>query len=200
MVSSRFRGAKDAYALGLWCADGYWWSSSIGLSNADPDLIIRFGEYLETRFPADRIRLRVYRVPSIDPDPRVLLLSGSVSICPAFKMKRTCYHLYVNSRPLLREFKSLRENIELMPGSLVAPYIGGRFDGDGSWGTTPRIAYTTAPEAEKDRELLSRLGVNWTSVLHYERAREYCLYLHKREWEKFIRLVSPYSWKLKSGG
>jgi hypothetical protein len=196
-MADHLMGTRNgAYALGLWCADGYWWSSSIGLSNADPDLIIRFAKYLETRLPSDRIRLRVYRVPAMRPDARVLALTRSVSIRPASKMKSTCYHLYVNSRPLLREFASSRDNLENMPSRLVVPYIAGRFDGDGSWGTTPRIAYTHACEAEKDRKLLGRIGITRTSVLHYEQAREYCLYLHKAEWKRFRRLVGPDSWKL----
>jgi len=32
----------DPYILGLWLADRYWWGSSVGLSNTDERLILRF--------------------------------------------------------------------------------------------------------------------------------------------------------------
>lgn len=101
------RDAEHAYAIGLWCADGYWWSSSIGISNVEPELVIRFGSYLRTQFPRNRLRLRIYEVDGSD--DRVLALTDRISIRPPSKMKRTAYQLYVNSRPLVRAFFSLRE-------------------------------------------------------------------------------------------
>ena len=34
-----FSDEEGFYILGLWCADSYWWGSSIGLSNTNIDLI-----------------------------------------------------------------------------------------------------------------------------------------------------------------
>ena len=37
--------AEDFYILGLWLADGYWRSSSIGLTSVDTRLIERFKRF-----------------------------------------------------------------------------------------------------------------------------------------------------------
>ena len=185
----------DAYAFGLWCADGYWWSSSIGLSNVEPELIVRFGRYLLKSFDRDRLRLRIYAVPGDPPRASVLALTDRVSIRPQFKMKRTAYHVYVNSRSLVRSFFSGRSNLSKLEPHWVGPYFAGRFDGDGNWGETPRISYTYRDEAEIDAALLAGADVEATSVLYYTKANEYCIYIHRRSWERFRNLVGPYSWK-----
>ena len=93
---------KDAYILGLWCVDSYWWASSIGLSNTDKDLIEKFRDFLRRFFPENRI-----------------------------KFNRN--HLFVNSRPLLREFISAKNNLDnLKEDRIIRAYFSGRFDGDGS--------------------------------------------------------------------
>jgi hypothetical protein len=172
------RDADDAYALGLWCADSYWWSSSIGLSNVEPELIARFGEYLGKVLSPDRVRVRAYQVPDTPLDERVLRLTTKLSVRPAFKMRQTAYHVYVNSRPLVRRFFLARERLADLDPLWVGPYIAGRFDGDGSFGTRVRIAYTTRTEAELDARLLSAAGIDKTSVLYYSKANEYCTYIH----------------------
>lgn len=189
------RDADEAYILGLWCADAYWWSSSIGLSNAEPELTLRFGRYLTRILPPDRLRLRIYRVEDDPPDPEVLSLTSRISIRPAVKARRTAYHVYVNSRPLLRLFFDARERVEELPPELIGAYFAGRFDGDGSWGTTPRIAYTTREEAETDVRLLAKVGVPHTSVLHYANVNEYCVYLFKSNAGRFLELIGERSWK-----
>jgi len=95
-----FSNEKDAYILGLWCADGYWWSSSIGLSNIDSDLIGIFQRFLKRHFPEDRIRFNRN-------------------------------HLFVNSRPLLREFILSKKKLDgLKNAGAVRAYFAGRFDGE----------------------------------------------------------------------
>lgn len=190
------RDADDAYALGLWCADGYWWSSSIGLSNVEPDLIEKFGRYLTETLCPDRLRLRIYKVPGHSPDKRLLALTTRVSFRPASKMRRTAYHVYVNSRPLLRQFLQARERVEDLPLRLIGPYFAGRFDGDGCLGSTPRIAYTKRVEAETDKRLLAIVGVQRTSVLHYSRVNEFCVYIHRADLNRFLELIRSYSWKI----
>jgi hypothetical protein len=190
------RDAAHAYALGLWCADGYWWSSSIGISNVEPELVLRFGSFLTTELSPDRLRLRIYQVPRSKPDPRVLALTERISIRPASKMKRTAYHLYVNSRPLVRTFFAQRNRLCDLPREYLGSYFAGRFDGDGVLGDTPRIAYTTGEEARVDADLLGRVGVANTSVLYYKKANEYCIYIHRSSYARFQQLIGPHSWKV----
>ena len=118
------KDADDAYALELWCADSYWWSSSIGLSNVEPELILRFGRYLSKILSRERLRLRIYEVDGID--DRVLRLTERVSVRPSHKMKRTAYHVYVNSRPLVRHFFEGRRRLSELDPKWVGPYIAGR--------------------------------------------------------------------------
>lgn len=191
---SLVRDAGEAYALGLWCADSYWRSSSIGLSNVEPELIIRFARYLSRVLGPDRLRLRIYQVEGDPPDPRVLGLTEKVSVCAPFKMRHTAYHVYVNSRELVRFFFSRRGRLSEIPPSFVGPYVAGRFDGDGNLGTRVRIAYTREEEASCDAILLQIVGIR-TSVLYYSTSSEYCIYLHKCDETKFIELISPFSWK-----
>ncbi|MGZ4212431.1 MAG: hypothetical protein ACXVQV_04285 [Actinomycetota bacterium] len=198
--SAFVRDTTDAYALGLWCADSYWWSSSIGLSNVEPELVIRFGRYLGSILSPERVRVRVYQVEGQAPDERVLDLARSrISIRPSFKMKRTAYHVYVNSRPLVRSFFDARRSVADMPEPMVAPYLAGRFDGDGAFGTPRvpgiRIAYTTHEEASVDQLLLSRIGVEKTSLLHYARVNEWCVYIKKPDVSLFEERIERYSWK-----
>lgn len=166
-----FSDETDAYILGLWCADSYWWSSSIGLSNKDPDLIDNFRKFFMKIFPVERIK---------------------------FKDN----HLYVNSRPLLREFIGAREKlIDLKAKSVVKAYFAGRFDGDGSIDRDLRkdcrIVYSKKFEAETDKELLRKIGINNTKVYHYKKARTFCLYISRYESERFIEEIFPYSIKLQ---
>lgn len=188
-----------AYALGLWCADGYWWSSSIGLSNTRPELILRFGEFLLTVLPRERLRLRVYTVPGSRPSAHVISSCNEdqVRFVNGYKMKRTAYHLYVNSRPLLRAIVKARASLSGSPPAELAAYFAGRYDGDGSWGSTPRIAYTTKEEAQVDRMLLARADFGDTSLLHYAAAGEYCIYFRKAIQERFRYWIGPHSLKLE---
>lgn len=188
------RNAEEAYALGLWCADAYWWSSSIGLSNVEPELILWFGGYLKRVLSPERLRLRVYEVSGDAPDPRVLGLTERISIRPSFKMKRTAYHIYVNSRPLLRGFREARERLAEVEDRFVGPYLAGRFDGDGVAGETPRIAYTTREEAELDANIFRRVGIDST-VLFYEKANEFCIYFRREHLARVKSLIEEHSWK-----
>lgn len=189
------RDADHAYALGLWCADGYWWSSSIGISNVEPELVVRFGGYLASVLSQDRLRLRVYVVDGQEPDERVTELTSRISMRPAFKMKRTAYHLYVNSRPLVRRFFHDRQRLDQLPVRYLGSYLAGRFDGDGTFGVTPRIAYTAKREAEVDQQLLAKAGITRTSVLYYSKANEYCIYIHVADQGRFRSMIERDSWK-----
>ena len=174
---------KDAYILGLWCADGYHRTSSIGLSNTDSDLIEKFSEFFVKIFSKDRVKTRVYY-----PD--------------SYKRRTTAYHLYVNSRPLLRKFKEIKNNVtEFVSGDKILPYIAGRFDGDGSvaknFYSDCRIVYGSLKEAEKDLALMRLLDFQKMKIYHYRSAKTYCLYFSRLETKKFLSLIYPYSVRLQ---
>jgi len=173
----------NAYAFGLWCADGYHRTSSIGLSNTDFDLIERFSDFLESLFPKDRLKMRIYE--------------------PDNKLRRTkAYHMYVNSRPLLRRFKVWKLNpSEFVTKNLILPYMAGRFDGDGSVGSDfhrdCRIVYGGQAEAEQDKAFLEQIGFGRSKIYHYQAARTFCLYVSRLETEQFLSSIHPYSVRLQ---
>lgn len=162
---------KDAYVLGLWCADGYWWSSSIGLSNVDMDLINLFRKFFLKNFPEERIKFN------------------------------RC-HLFVNNRPLLREFLRAKENLQSLENKIaIRAYFAGRFDGDGSIDKNLRndcrIVYSRESEAETDKFLLERIGINNTKVYYYKTAKTFCLYVSRFQAKEFLEKISKHSIKLQ---
>lgn len=166
-----FSSEEDAYILGLWCADSYWWSSSIGLSNADEDLILKFKKYLLKFFLEERI-------------------------------KYNRHHLFVNSRPLLREFITGRNNLEKMKKKdMIKAYFAGRFDGDGSvdknFRNDCRIVYGKNKEVELDQKLLGKININQTRIYYYKKARTFVLYVSRYQANAFLKNIYPYSVKLQ---
>ena len=166
-----FSKEEDAYILGLWCADSYWWASSIGLSNTDPDLIEKFREFLKRFFPENRI-----------------------------KLNRN--HLFVNSRPLLREFTFAKNRLDdLKDTKIICAYLAGRFDGDGSIDKNLRndcrIVYGKKDETEIDKRLLERIGIVKAKIYYYKTAKTFCLYISRYEAKRFLESISNYSRKLQ---
>lgn len=167
-----FKDQKDAYILGLWCADSYWWSSSVGLSNTNRKLIERFRSFFIGKgFPKDRIRYNRN-------------------------------HLFVNSRPLLREFSAGKKMLEKMDKEkIIWPYFAGRFDGDGcidkDLRKDCRISYTESKEANFDRKLLRKLGMKKTKIYRYRTSSTFVLYVSRFIAEEFVRKILPYSLKLQ---
>jgi hypothetical protein len=166
-----FSDEEDSYILGLWCADSYWWGSSIGLSNTNIDLIKRFKRFLKRFFSEERI-----------------------------KFNRN--HLFVNSRPLLREFISAKKVLKnLKKDKVIKAYIAGRFDGDGSIDKNLRndcrIVYGNMDEAKLDKKLLKKIGVNKVKIYYYKSAKTFCLYVSRYETKKFLNYILSYSLKLQ---
>lgn len=167
-----FGDQKDAYILGLWCADSYWWSSSIGLSNTNKKLIEKFRSFLIGKgFSKDRIRYNRD-------------------------------HLFVNSRPLLREFVAGKKTLKnLEKERIIWPYLAGRFDGDGcidkNMRKDCRIVYTEKKEAQFDQALLRKLGIRQTKVYYYRTSSTFVLYFSRFVAEEFVERVLPYSLKLQ---
>ena len=173
----------DAYIIGLWCADGYHRTSSIGLSNTNLDLIKKFSEFLLSLFPKERLKLRVYSPDNL-------------------KRKQTAYHTYVNSRPLLRRFKIWKEQVTtIITKHYILPYFAGRFDGDGSVAKNfykdCRIVYGNQQEAEEDMKLLRSIGFNKIKIYRYTAAHTFCLYVSRLETNKFLSEIYPYSIRLQ---
>ncbi len=171
-----------AYIIGLWCADGYHRTSSIGLSNVDVDLIGRFRNFFLKRFPEARIKTRIY--------------------LPGGNRRQTAYHLYVNCRPLLRLFRSYKENIaSVISDKLIFPYLAGRFDGDGSVASDGyrdcRIVYGNRAEAERDLALIHHAGFERTKLYHYRAARTFCLYVSRFDTPLFLRSIKRHSVRLQ---
>ncbi len=178
-----FHDNESAYILGLWCADGYHRTSSIGLTSVDMELVDSFRSFLKKIFPEDRIKTRIY---SSD---------GSTGY-QIRKAKQNAYQIYANCRPLLRLFMSARKdpgkylNLENFPA-----YFAGRFDGDGSVANDERsdlrIAYGYKEEAQKDAKLLEKMKFS-PVVYRYKDAKTYVVYISRMESCKFLKIVNPY--------
>lgn len=190
---------NDCYAFGLWCADGYHRSSSIGITNVDARLVERFREFLLKDFSESRLRLRIYHPHGMQPDKNLFRhLSTNIVSYPMRKSAQIAMQLYVNSRPLLRLMQQSRKNvIQMRDRDQIEAYFAGRFDGDGSVNTDGktycRVAYSGEQEAKVDQQLLAKIGYENTSVYHYRRAREHILYISKNIAQSFVGAISRYS-------
>lgn len=201
---SFFSNEQDAYILGLWCAEKYSWSSSIGLSNTAPDLLEKFASFLRKLFPVERLKLRIYYPTKVDwkIDKKILALVGGVIKRPNKNAKKIGYHLYVNSRSLLREFMAAESRLNnLKDTKTIRAYMAGRFDGNGSIDKNLqndcRIVYTRQSEAKIDKRLLKRIGVNNTKIYYYRTSNTFCLYISRYETNKFLKSIFSYSLKLQ---
>ena len=178
---------ENAYAFGLWCADGYHRTSSIGLTNVNEDLIGSFRRFLSKFFPQERIKMRVY---SRGESPAHYYLE---------KATKPAYQLYVNSRPFLRYFRMVRENPkDFLTRDAIPAYFAGRFDGDGSVAADNRsdlrIVYSSSDEAKRDASLLARVGIK-PKVYEYRKARTFALYISRFDAEKFLSSIAEYSFR-----
>lgn len=193
---------SHAYILGLWCADGYHRTSSIGLSNVNEALIEVFTEFLQTLFPMERIKLKIYLNEGITSRTRAFGIKDIKQLYSA-KARQPAYHVYVNSRPLLAEFRSAKLTAkDFNTVEIAYAYLAGRFDGDGTVGKDMRrdlrISYTTKPEAESDKTLLEKFGFSGCKVYYYRTSVAYILYVSRLEAKKFIANILPYSLRLQN--
>ena len=198
------RSNEEAYILGLWCADGYHRTSSFGLSNINLALIKRFRKYLLSVMPKERLRLRVY-IPlrchgEVPTDLKEMC--DKISYLKVRKAAHIAYQIYVNSRPMLRNFRELRKNSGKLSETKIIPYLAGRFDGDGSVGKDfrrdMRIVYSNSEEAENDKNLLAKIRNYKTKIYYYKNAKTYCLYVSRYDTKNFFREISLFSSILKS--
>ena len=176
------KSTEDYYILGLWCADGYHWTSSIGLSSIDLSLIQKFRNFLSRLFPEERIKLGKYTTG---------------------KRKYVGYKLYVNCRALLRIFKAFKDNSErkLSDAEAIKAYIAGRFDGDGCISRDLkrdcRISYGSYQDAKLDYDLLKEIGMHNSKLYRYRTSNTFVVYISMKDVSKFLESISKHSVKLQ---
>lgn len=174
-----FTSAEDFYILGLWLADGYWRSSSIGLTSVHPLLVERFRRFLQRVVPGHPIKERLYEVKKGE------------------KRRQTATQIYVNCRPLLRVFFSTKTGVLFVPKSFLPAYLAGRIDGDGhvdqKHRSGIRIAYGNKQDAWRDQQLFGRENM---SLYQYKAAGTHILYVKKHYREQIVPFVRQYSIKL----
>ena len=125
---------------------------------------------------------------------------------PKERIKYNRDHLFVNSRPLLREFFCAKKNLYgfknvFKSKKVIRAYIAGRFDGDGSISKNLRndcrIIYGKKYEAEKDKMFLRKIDISNTKIYRYRIANTFCLYVSRYEAKKFIKTILSHSLKLQ---
>ncbi|MDP2587569.1 MAG: LAGLIDADG family homing endonuclease [bacterium] len=187
--------SEAAYIFGLWCADGYYRSSSIGITNVDKRLIDRFARFLRRHLPEDRMRMRIYHPIGIAP-------KVDVPTYPMRRARQVAYQYYVNSRPLLRLFQNAEQEVAQLPKKWIMAYFAGRFDGDGSVADDRRrdlrITYSNRKEAETDLVLLEQLCLHKATVYQYKAARTFVLYISRTSATAFVTQIRPWSVKLQN--
>lgn len=148
-----FRTAEDFYILGLWLADGYWRSSSIGLTSVNRKLIDKFSRFLLRIAPGHPIKTRTYKPDGVS------------------KRKQIAVQVYVNSRPLTCLFMTFKSGVFHIPEKHLLAYLAGRIDGDGHVDTKHRsgirIAYSSKEDALRDQEFFGKAN---TSLYQYKSA------------------------------
>lgn len=174
-----FCTAEDFYILGLWLADGYWRSSSVGLTSVNSRLTERFVRFLQRAAPRHPLKHRIYP------------LDGRG------KRKQVATQVYVNSRALTRVFTATKTGALSVPSYGIPAYLAGRIDGDGHVDTKHRsgirIAYGNMFDAQRDRRLFGEANV---SLYRYSAARTIVLYLRKHYRERIEPSVRKFSVKL----
>ena len=174
-----FNTAEDFYILGLWLADGYWRSSSIGLTSVTPTLIDRFTNFLLRVAPSHLIKKRIYPVKVGE------------------KRKQMAVQVYINNRPLTRLFMSTKTGDLNVPNNYLIAYLAGRIDGDGHVDTKHRsgirIAYSSKDDALRDQKMFGKTNV---SLYQYKAARTFVLYLKKIYRNRISKEIKKYSVKL----
>ncbi|MBI2595080.1 MAG: hypothetical protein HYW38_02390 [Candidatus Colwellbacteria bacterium] len=174
-----FKTAEDFYILGLWLADGYWRTSSIGLTSVDQRLVNRFTNFLLKVAPSHPVKERIY------------LADGKS------KRKQTAVQVYINSRSLTRVFLTFKTGDLNVPRHYLVAYLAGRIDGDGHIDTKHRtgirIAYSSREDARRDQLLFGEANV---SLYQYQAARTFVLYLKKSYREQVLSKLKKYSVKL----
>lgn len=195
-VQKLITDSESAYIVGLWCADGYHRTSSLGLTTVTKVLADRFVHYLGNLFPKERIKWQIYYPPGQKP------VGMNLPMQPLGKAKHLVYRPYVNSRPLLRLFQNVEQHIGELALQYIPAYFAGRFDGDGcvnkNLRNDLRITYSNKSEAEVDQKLLAKFKGYTTRVYYYRMSHAYNLYVSRYDATHFLQTIAPYSVKVQS--
>lgn len=185
MGSLSFKTNQDFYILGLWLADNYWRSGSVGLSSTNPLLLERFRQFLRKVCPTHPIKEVVYYPEE------------------GKKRKLISKNVYVNCRPLTRDFMEYKHKKELSISKKFLPaYFAGRIDGDGhvdrKYRTGIRIVYSDREDASRDLRLLKLLNDNPASLYFYKGANTWVLYFRKEFLKKIQPKIAKFALKLRN--
>ena len=200
-INRFFNNKKRVYILGLWSADGYHRTSSIGLTTIYPNLAIKFQSFLLEKFSKERLKLRIYlgRRKKVKTD---WFFGEKINYCLGSKLKNSAYQIYVNSRPLLRFFRACVNERKELSKIFIPSFFAGRFDGDGSVSKDRkkdlRIAYSKKKETQIDRSLLSKLAFKKIKIYRYKKAGTYVLYISRFSTQSFLEMIQPESLKLQN--
>ncbi len=192
---------KHKYIIGLWCADGYHRTSSVGLTNCNVKLIWKFYNFFKkANYSNERIKLRIYRPLNRNIDNLLAEKIRNYKIYPNKNGKLVAYQIYVNDRKLLYNFKKSKKLIRNLDNKTdIYSYVSGRFDGDGSISNNlvndMRIVYGNEQETKTDQGLLKKLNLD-TRVYYYKSAGTYCLYFTIDTAKKAISEMKKYSIKI----
>lgn len=199
----KFDLLRDKYIIGLWCADGYHRTSSIGLTNCNVKLVWKFYNFFrEADYSNDRIKLRIYRPSNKIVNNLLTKKIRNYKIYPNENGRLVAYQIYVNGRKLLNNFKISRNLIYKLDNKIdIYSYVSGRFDGDGSISNNlindMRIVYGNKQEAKTDQGLLNKLNLD-TRIYHYKSAGTYCLYFTIDTAKKAVCEMKKYSIKISA--
>ena len=185
MGSLSFKTAEDFYILGLWLADNYWRSSSVGLSSTNEFLLERFKLFLQKVCPTHPIKETIY-IPK----------RGE-------KRKLIAKNIYVNSRSLTRDFMEYKyKNNLAIPIKFLPAYLAGRIDGDGhvdrKYRTGIRIVYSDRKDAVRDLNLLKKLNDNPASLYYYKKANTWVIYFRKKFLNEIQPKIAKFAFKLRN--
>lgn len=162
------------YALGLWEGDKYVYGGSVGLTNTSKELIEEFIRFLEN-FLENKQKIR------------------EVSINNGIAKR-----VYVNSWLLRRIIEKLSENKEKFINSKedLLAYLSGKIDADGTImirnayykSGLIKITYGNKFEAERDKTLLQKFGLNG-NLISYKSRNAYDLKLTYRSSLEILNLL-----------
>ncbi len=110
-----FNTTEDFYILGLWLADGYWRTGSIGLTSVTPALISRFEFFFQRVAPSYFIKKRIYDVKE------------------GTKRKQLAVQAYINNIALTRIFMATKTGVLNVPPDKILAYLAGRIDEMDMW-------------------------------------------------------------------
>ena len=171
--------SADYYSLGLWLADGYWRTGSVGLTSISQELIKRFSNFLMRVRPDRQLKYQIYSTG---------------------KRKHTAICVYVNDSLLTNSLMSFKKKSLTIPRRFLPAYFAGRVDGDGHWDqkhrTGLRIAYGSEFDARRDLNLLLEYDDNPASLYEYTRAGTWVIYFRKVFLRKILPKLRAYSVKL----